>query len=825
MFRIDDFEANARNAIELEMKVPASNPAPVFEVMRDVLANSAVDLLRQLSLFEHGQREDSDVANIAFEVFKAKLSLRATYEIGCRFSEAVKFAGTQLQRMTDDQQSILERKWEHLADDDKSYLSVLGYKDEQSSDWDNRKMTTVACKVWSDPDITADQRYAAHKLRLSGDAWLAWQKNWLNQFMTGEVKTWKQLSKTEKQAAKRLGYKEKDWKNSSSPPTLLKPWGDEREEETTIPLAAPTVNGTPLKKLIGFPADSSLDSSLDSDYDKFVVDDPDVMYVDFSLEKTWRLSEIMTTRDATNWSLAFQEKAEKRKDNPDDYKELIHPGGDAVPMLSVEVFLISDGSKIQMVGGEWKRVMDEDGTKTNDAMSPVVKTSQQRAAPDSSDDQDEVVDRRNFCKRKNTQKQEATMQASELWEAYNDGIRIKVKSRAREAYVKKLQELDGELENLIKEYTATRDNDPKLLDAYQQLDKMLDDKDKGKEHQRIQAAKAKLTQVRHNYTTGRSKLLSDHKAELPAFEHKVAEHVKKKLEEEKKERESRLKTETDSTDDAIHHSNPVHALEEPTNDVENPPSDSHDEQQLAQMTEPFLMDKWDEAEDRAKYLARVDLLGKRDAALRKLAKDFAEEDKKAVEELRAAMTDPAAFKGPRSKKSLGKKADPTQEERDHESKILEIFGESKGMMAKLKDRVAGEEKGERGLVGALDDRLHETQKDIWAKRSEITALIRGMESYSGGWDTDLEMKFKVVIKTSTEITDGQSREADAGLTEEQKAAARTLGYTEDSWRIQKDLEGHHWKDISEHDQIHLARMGFVDQDTLKKFRDGENTQL
>ena len=227
---MDDFEANARSAIQLEMKVPASNPAPVFEVMRDALATSAIELLGQLSLFEHGQREDADVANVAFEVFKAKLSLRATYEIGVRFSEAIKAAGTQLQRLTDDQASILERKWEHLADDDKSYLSVLGYKEEQSSDWDNRTMTTVACKVWSDREITVDQRYAAHKLRLSGDAWLAWQKHWLNQFITGEVKTWKQLSKPEKQAARKLGYKEKDWKNLSSPTTMLKPWGDEREE-------------------------------------------------------------------------------------------------------------------------------------------------------------------------------------------------------------------------------------------------------------------------------------------------------------------------------------------------------------------------------------------------------------------------------------------------------------------------------------------------------------------------------------------------------------------------------------------------------------------
>ena len=71
---MEDFEENARSTVELEMKNPASNPSPVFEVMRANLAESSINVLAQLANFEGGKREDSDVALIAFEVFKSKLS-------------------------------------------------------------------------------------------------------------------------------------------------------------------------------------------------------------------------------------------------------------------------------------------------------------------------------------------------------------------------------------------------------------------------------------------------------------------------------------------------------------------------------------------------------------------------------------------------------------------------------------------------------------------------------------------------------------------------------------------------------------------------------
>eukprot|EP01048_Picozoa_sp_COSAG05_P043482 COSAG05_NODE_24073_length_254_cov_0.606452_1_plen_45_part_00 len=39
---MEDFEENARNTVELEMKNPASNPNPVFEVMRFFQAEDGI---------------------------------------------------------------------------------------------------------------------------------------------------------------------------------------------------------------------------------------------------------------------------------------------------------------------------------------------------------------------------------------------------------------------------------------------------------------------------------------------------------------------------------------------------------------------------------------------------------------------------------------------------------------------------------------------------------------------------------------------------------------------------------------------------------------
>ena len=140
----------------------------------------------------------------------------------------------------------------------------------------------------------------------------------------------------------------------------------------------------------------------------------------------------------------------------------IPPTPDSLPGFDVEVFLIADGSKIELVGGEWMRVMTAvgDPVEKNDPTYSVIKTAAQKEAAEAEQEQAEAtaaeeagedVSAKKSKKRKKMKglslkkNDEEEMKASELWEAYSKGIRVKVKSRGRAAYEKQLEQLDEAL--------------------------------------------------------------------------------------------------------------------------------------------------------------------------------------------------------------------------------------------------------------------------------------------------------------------------------------------------------------------------------------------
>eukprot|EP01046_Picozoa_sp_COSAG06_P019159 COSAG06_NODE_1357_length_9728_cov_485.880050_4_plen_740_part_01 len=632
---MEDFEENARNTVELEMKNPASNPNPVFEVMRSNLAESSIDLLAQLSHFEGGQREDADVANIAFEVFKSKLSLRSGYEIGIRFSEAIKAAGTQLQKLANDKQSIQERKWEDLADDDKASLALLGFSEEQSTGkeyWDSKKMTAITSKLWSDPDISADQRDAARKLRLGGDAWLLWQKDWLNRAITGDARTWKLLTRDEKKAANKLGFSERGWKNSSMTLKFLKPWGDEREEEREIKFQT---SGTEDEK------DTLQARVLDSKTG--ALDDPDIKYVDFKLaDKTWKLSTMVMEREPTqNWSLEFDVKqvdsdAKKKADKQAKETVLVPPPEDSLPGFDVEVYLIADGSKIELIGGEWVRVATDvgDSVDKNEPTYSVIKTAEEAAAArdaakeaeeeaaekktakqeegadqdaeeaeetgeDALDKTKKTPDKKKKKKMKGLslrRNQEEEVHASELWSAYQQGIRVKVKSRGRVAYAKQLKQLDEALAALKQDYKDTRNgqwelgpgSESQLEGKLQELEAMIDLDTEGKEGvlkgkatPSVRAAKLQLETLRSKYTTDYTTIEGKWDETLDDAYIKIKNDVDTQLGLKKVEQKAQSEGKANETDDK---NEPQEKTTDPTvARMENP---IHDEEDPAEPESP-----------------------------------------------------------------------------------------------------------------------------------------------------------------------------------------------------------------------------------------------
>ena len=168
------------------------------------------------------------------------MMLRMTYELTVGFAEKIQIAGLKLQKLLDSKQSVMERKWLDLTQEQTDALVLLGY-DIEGEKWNIQTPTHISAKRWSDMGLSDECRKAARQVGLGDEAWVSWQKSWIDKgYTTSVTDRWASLEPAAKKAAKNLGYTASDWKKNVQKSIFLRPWLNTRQEVKGVPIGDST---------------------------------------------------------------------------------------------------------------------------------------------------------------------------------------------------------------------------------------------------------------------------------------------------------------------------------------------------------------------------------------------------------------------------------------------------------------------------------------------------------------------------------------------------------------------------------------------------------